>query len=103
MLAVAGYYNGSHIELLEQADVKRNQRVIVTIMDDYVKPPKEEQFFAKTAHDQTMTAQENSSARKQAAFARLEAWRKKYGMADVNFDYKHEVMEAIDEKYGIAD
>ena len=103
MIAVAGYYNGSHIELLEQANVKRNQRVIVTIMDEFIKPPEEDCFFAKTTPDETMTTQENSSTRKQAAFARLEAWRKKYGTADVNLDYKHEVMEAIDEKYGIAD
>lgn len=95
MLAVAGYYNGTHVELLEKANVKRNQRVIVTIMDEFIKPPKDESVQAMT--------RETPFARKQAAFSRLEAWRTKYGTADTDLDYKREVMGAIDEKYGTAD
>ena len=95
MLAVAGYYNGTHVELLEKANVKRNQRVIVTIMDEFVKPPKDELVQTPTL--------KNSCSRKQAAFARLESWRTKYGTTDADLNYEREVMEAVDEKYGIAD
>ena len=38
MLAVYGYYDGSAIRLLEQMPAKPNQRVIVTLMDEFVEP-----------------------------------------------------------------
>ena len=37
MIAIMGYYDGASIQLLEQAEVKKNQKVIVTIMDDFLK------------------------------------------------------------------
>ena len=36
MLAVHGYYDGSSFHALEKTPVKTNQRVIITIMDDFV-------------------------------------------------------------------
>ena len=36
MLAVPGYYDGAAFQALEHAAVKPNQRVIITIMDDFV-------------------------------------------------------------------
>lgn len=36
MLAVQGYYDGAAIRLLEKIVAKPNQRVIVTVLDDFV-------------------------------------------------------------------
>ena len=41
MLAVHGYYDGATIQPLEKIVAKQNQRVIITIMDEYVTPVKE--------------------------------------------------------------
>ena len=38
MLAVQGYYDGVMIKPLEKINAKPNQRVIITIMDEYVEP-----------------------------------------------------------------
>ena len=40
MLAVQGYYDGAAIRPLEEIVAKPNQRVIITIMDDFVEPTK---------------------------------------------------------------
>ena len=42
MLAVQGYYDGVAIKPLEELLMKPNQRVIITIMDDFVEPIREE-------------------------------------------------------------
>lgn len=36
MLAVKGYYDGTSIQLLEEAHAQKNQKVIVTLLDEYV-------------------------------------------------------------------
>lgn len=41
MLAVHGYYDGVAIQPLEKITAKPNQRVIITIMDEFVEPVKE--------------------------------------------------------------
>ncbi len=38
MLAVSGYYDGAIIQPLEKIVAKPNQRVIITIMDEFVSP-----------------------------------------------------------------
>ena len=38
MLAVQGYYDGVTIKPLEKIEAKPNQRVIITIMDEFVEP-----------------------------------------------------------------
>ena len=43
MLAVHGYYDGVAIKPLEKIPAKPNQRVIITIMDEFVEPIKETQ------------------------------------------------------------
>lgn len=40
MQAVQGYYDGTAIKLLEEIEAKPNQRVIITIMDEFVEPKK---------------------------------------------------------------
>lgn len=43
MLAIQGYYDGTAIQPLEKVIAKPNQRVIITIMDDFVDPEKAQQ------------------------------------------------------------
>jgi len=38
MLAVQGYYDGAVFKPLEKITAKPNQRVIITIMDEFVEP-----------------------------------------------------------------
>lgn len=38
MLAVQGYYDGTAIRPLEEVVAKPNQRVIITILDEFVEP-----------------------------------------------------------------
>lgn len=38
MMAVAGYYDGAIVQPLEKINAKPNQRVIITIMDEFVAP-----------------------------------------------------------------
>lgn len=45
MLAVQGYYDGTTIRPLEKLVAKPNQRVIITVMDEFVEP-------ARTARSQ---------------------------------------------------
>ena len=40
MQTVQGYYDGVMIKPLEKINAKPNQRVIITIMDEYVEPTK---------------------------------------------------------------
>lgn len=38
MLAIKGYYNGREIVPLEKVEFKPNQKIIITILDEYVNP-----------------------------------------------------------------
>ncbi len=38
MLAVQGYYDGFSIKALEKIVAKPNQRLIITVMDDFIEP-----------------------------------------------------------------
>ncbi|MBR3623508.1 MAG: hypothetical protein IKN43_09210 [Selenomonadaceae bacterium] len=40
MLAIQGYYDGAVFQPLEKNTAKLNQKVIITIMDDFVEKPK---------------------------------------------------------------
>ena len=42
MLAVQGYYDGTAIRPLEKITARPNQRVIITIMDEFVDPVRAE-------------------------------------------------------------
>ena len=41
MLAVHGYFDGSAIKPLEKITARPNQRVIITILDEFIEPVKE--------------------------------------------------------------
>lgn len=40
MIAVKGYFDGFNIKPLENVEIQPNQKVIITIMDDFVEPVK---------------------------------------------------------------
>ncbi len=40
MLSVQGYYDGVAIRPLETIDVKPNQKVIITVVDEFIEPAK---------------------------------------------------------------
>ena len=39
-MTIQGYYDGTNIRLLEEITAKPNQKVIITIMDEFVDPGK---------------------------------------------------------------
>jgi hypothetical protein len=38
MTAVKGYFDGINVKLLEDIDVKINQKLIITVMDEFIEP-----------------------------------------------------------------
>lgn len=36
MLALQGYYDGENIQPLEKINAKKNQRLIITVLDDFI-------------------------------------------------------------------
>lgn len=89
--AIAATYGGGNTFIMdEKIPLFAGQRVMITVTD----------AFAENMHDNAETDVE----RRNAAFARLEAWRKKNkdSWGD-GFDWRREVEEAIGEKYGLID
>ena len=59
MLAIQGYYDGVAFQPLEEPKALPNQKVIITIMDEFVQKPKmaeAEQFKKKHLNSDTMEA-----------------------------------------------
>ena len=40
MIAIKGYFDGMHIQPLEDFAIKQNQKVIITVMDEFIEPEK---------------------------------------------------------------
>jgi hypothetical protein len=36
MLALQGYYDGSSVKTLEKINAKKNQKVIITVLDEFI-------------------------------------------------------------------
>ena len=36
MLALKGYFNGNEFVTFEKVDIKKNQKVIITVLDEYI-------------------------------------------------------------------
>jgi len=47
MLALKGYYNGKEFVPLDKVDIKPNQRVIITVLDEYINEDKTEKSYKK--------------------------------------------------------
>jgi hypothetical protein len=41
MLALKGYFNGKEFVPLDKVDIKPNQKVIITVLDEYLNPEEE--------------------------------------------------------------
>ena len=91
LTVVHGYYDGAQIVLNENIKLSHGQQVIVTILDDT-------SFGDKPAQNDTPQAERNK------AFERLETWRhSNKNCWGKDFDWKKEVQEALNEKYGLVD
>ena len=49
MVTIQGYYDGLNIQPMEKIHAKKNQRVTITIMDEFVEPKKKPQKDLKGA------------------------------------------------------
>lgn len=76
MLAVQGYFDGTMIHPLEEITAKPNQRVIITIMDEFVEP-------AKTSSQRSLRGALAQYADPKLVEKEKDAWKsalvKKYG------------------------
>ena len=88
--AVRGYYDGTQIVLNENIKLSYGQQVIVTILKSELPERNINPCYEQKERDM--------------AFERLENWREKNkDFWGENFDWKKEVREALNEKYGLAD
>ena len=39
MVALQGYYDGNSVQMLEQIQAKKNQKLIITVLDDFIEDP----------------------------------------------------------------
>lgn len=58
MIAVKGFFNGDRIVMLEKPPIKQNQKVIVTILDEYIQKEK-----SQKPHREFMGMLDNESCR----------------------------------------
>lgn len=79
MLALEGYYDGKTIQPLEKINAKKNQRLIITVLDDFIsETPKIEK--KKTARG-SLAEYANPDLRGQEKTAWEKAVTEKYGNA----------------------
>lgn len=76
MIAVSGYYDGVAIKPLEKINVKQNQRVIITIMDEFVVPPSTEK---KRSIRGILSSHADTTLRDKEKEAWARAMEEKYG------------------------
>jgi hypothetical protein len=90
MLELAGYYDGTRVQLLEGARIKKNQILKIIVTNDFVDEQKMESEPLPTAvRDEA-----------QRAYARLLSLAKP-GIG--SGDYKKDLMEMLERKYADAD
>ena len=80
MIAVPAYYDGTNIKPLEAISIKQNQKIILTIMDEYVDV-------------EPNTTAESTSMQ---AFQNLQKYRKQ-GKEPI--DYRKELTDILGERY----
>lgn len=79
MLALQGYYDGKTIQPLEKINAKKNQRLIITVLDDFIpETPKAEK--GKTTRG-SLAEYANPDLKEQEKTAWEKAVIKKYGNA----------------------
>ncbi len=78
MLALKGYYDGTAVQMLEKITAKKNQKLIITVLDEFI-----EEIPKKSG---------NSARGSLAKYANTELWEKEGTAWE----------EAMGEKYGNA-
>lgn len=90
LASVAAVYDGTKFILDENVKLSAGQRVIITVTEEFV--------------DTKAITVKKITNNKKAAFRRLEDWRKKNeDFFGADYDWKKEVVEGINEKYGLVD
>ena len=78
MISVKGYFDGMHIKPLENFEIKPNQKVIITVMDEFVEHKKK--VSAKSLRG-ALSEYANPALREQEEGAWGRAVAEKYGNA----------------------
>lgn len=77
MLALEGYYDGETVRTVEKIQAKKNQKVIITILDEFIEEfPQEEKLRSARG---MLAKYADSSLREQEAAAWEKAVVEKYG------------------------
>lgn len=79
MLALEGYYDGKTIQPLEKINAKKNQRLIITVLDDFI--PETPQTEKKKTARGSLAEYANPDLREQEKTAWERAVAEKYGNA----------------------
>jgi len=87
MLELTGYYDGASVQLLGAAQLKKNQKLKIIVMNDFVDEPQTKPVL--TTND-----------RAQRAYARILSLTKPGIGSD---DYKQDLAEMLEKKYADAD
>ena len=80
MIAVPAYYDGTNIKPLEAINIKQNQKIILTIMDEYV----------------DVEANTTAESTSMQSFQNLQKYRKQ-GKEPI--DYRKELTDILGERY----
>ena len=80
MIAVPAYYDGTNIKPLEAINIKQNQKIILTIMDEYV----------------DVEANTTAESTSMQSFQNLQKYRK-HGKEPI--DYRKELTDSLGERY----
>lgn len=86
MLELTGYYDGASVQLLSAAQLKKNQKLKIIVMNDFVDEPQTKSVL--TTND-----------RAQRAYARILSLTKPGIGSD---DYKQDLAEMLEKKYADA-
>ena len=86
MLELTGYYDGASVQLLGAAQLKKNQKLKIIVMNDFVDEPQTKSVL--TTND-----------RAQRAYARILSLTKPGIGSD---DYKQDLAEMLEKKYADA-
>lgn len=86
MLELTGYYDGASVQLLSAAQLKKNQKLKIIVMNDFVDEPQTKPVLA-------------TNDRAQRAYARILSLTKPGIGSD---DYKQDLAEMLEKKYADA-
>ncbi|MCM1056397.1 MAG: hypothetical protein NC517_02160 [Firmicutes bacterium] len=80
MLALQGYYDGSEVRMLEQIRAQKNQKLIITILDEFIDESALEENKSQSARG-ILAKYANPELQDEEEFAWRKAVEEKYGNA----------------------